>query len=368
MAAQVDVLVVGAGPVGLYFSYAMSLYGHSVYCVDPKTGPTNQSRAIVLTSRTMEMFEAKGLCGEFLEEGFISSGIRVYQKGTLIGQMAAVGDTPYAYITVVVQNKTENILNKHLEDDTGNHVHWQNELVSYTQDEDKVTAIVLDKRTGLKKQIKSKYIIGADGNHSRVRKGNPAFTFEGVTIDTKFFLIDLTVKGEGIENRIDKTNVFMTPSGHVGMIPLKPYSGDDKATTFRIFGNLDSYSRSETNNARSSHGLETSEGAPSLEHIQSHVDKMAAPFKFKLSDPMWSSYYKINERIANTFRNKRAILVGDAAHCHSPTGGQGMNLSIQDADNLAWKLSYVLKGQASNPDKLLDSYESEVYKTRKFIF
>lgn len=94
------------------------------------------------------------------------------------------------------------------------------------------------------------------------------------------------------------------------MIPLKPYSGDDKATTFRIFGNLDSYSRSETNNARSSHGLETSEGAPSLEHIQSHVDKMAAPFKFKLSDPMWSSYYKINERIANTFRNKRAILVG----------------------------------------------------------
>lgn len=128
--------------------------------------------------------------------------------------MAAVGDTPYAYITVVVQNKTENILNKHLEDDTGNHVHWQNELVSYTQDEDKVTAIVLDKRTGLKKQIKSKYIIGADGNHSRVRKGNPAFTFEGVTIDTKFFLIDLTVKGEGIENRIDKTNVFMTPSGN----------------------------------------------------------------------------------------------------------------------------------------------------------
>lgn len=105
MAAQVDVLVVGAGPVGLYFSYAMSLYGHSVYCVDPKTGPTNQSRAIVLTSRTMEMFEAKGLCGEFLEEGFISSGIRVYQKGTLVSSLPPLFFF-YPFLTILFLDRT----------------------------------------------------------------------------------------------------------------------------------------------------------------------------------------------------------------------------------------------------------------------
>lgn len=84
MTIQVDVLVSGAGPVGLYFSYVMSLNGHSVYCVDPKVGPTDQSRAIGVTSRTMEILEKSGLAGEFLEDGFVSSGFRMYNKGTLV--------------------------------------------------------------------------------------------------------------------------------------------------------------------------------------------------------------------------------------------------------------------------------------------
>ncbi len=81
---QVDVLVSGAGPVGLYFSYLMALRGHSVYCLDPKIGPTDQSRALLVTSRTMEILESKGLAGEFLAEGFVSSGIRMYRKGTVV--------------------------------------------------------------------------------------------------------------------------------------------------------------------------------------------------------------------------------------------------------------------------------------------
>ncbi|CAO3685926.1 unnamed protein product [Rhizopus stolonifer] len=335
----------------------MSLYGHSVYCVDPKVGPTDQSRAIVTTSRTMEILEKSGLASEFLEDGFISSGARMYNKGTLVGQMDSVGDTPYAFMTVVMQSRTEYILNKHLEEKTEYPVHWETELVSYTQNDDKVTSIVLDKRTGLERTIESKYIIGADGSHSRVRKGNSAFTYDGVAIDTKFFLADLNVKGEGFENRLDKGNIFVTPLGLMGMVPFQSCLDDNKAA-FRIFGNLESYNIKETG-SQPTHGLIQKEEAPSLEFIQSFVDEATAPFKFELSNLMWSSYFKINERIVNTYRHKRAFLMGDAAHCHSPAGGQGMNLGLQDADNLAWKLSIVLKDHAIRPDELLDSYQSE---------
>ncbi|KAI9475716.1 MAG: FAD binding domain-containing protein [Benjaminiella poitrasii] len=86
---------------------------------------------------------------------------------------------------------------------------------------------------------------------------------------------------------------------------------------------------------------------------------MTAPLKFELSDVIWSSIFRINERMANGYRRKRAFIAGDAAHCHSPAGGQGMNLGLHDADNLAWKMSDVLKGIASNPEELLDSYSAE---------
>ncbi|RCH97760.1 hypothetical protein CU098_005566, partial [Rhizopus stolonifer] len=335
----------------------MSLNGHSVYCVDPKVGPTDQSRAIGVTSRTMEILEKSGLAGEFLEDGFVSSGFRMYNKGTLVGQMDSIGDTPYAFMTVVMQSRTEYILNKHLEEETEYPVHWETELISYTQNDDKVTSTVLDKRTGLEHTIESKYIIGADGSHSRVRKENSAFTYDGVAIDTKFFLADLNVKGEGFENRLDKGNMFMTPLGFMGMVPFQSCLDGNKPA-FRIFGNLEAYSVKEKG-SRPTHGLIKTEEAPSLEFIQSFVDEAAAPFKFELSNLIWSSYFKINERIVNTYRHKRAFLMGDAAHCHSPAGGQGMNLGLQDADNLAWKLSIVLKGHAIRPDELLDSYESE---------
>ncbi|ORE15576.1 hypothetical protein BCV71DRAFT_31791 [Rhizopus microsporus] len=154
-------------------------------------------------------------------------------------------------------------------------------------------------------------------------------------------------------------NTFMFESHVMGMIRI--YSrreGKDDSHVFRIFGNVEAYNRSEEETTKPTHGLQKEE-PPNLEEIQAFVDKVTAPLKFTLSDLIWSSYFRINERITNKYRIKRAFLAGDAAHCHSPAGGQGMNLGLQDADNLAWKLSLVLKGQAADPETLLDSYHIE---------
>ncbi|KAI8975501.1 FAD binding domain-containing protein [Mycotypha africana] len=143
------------------------------------------------------------------------------------------------------------------------------------------------------------------------------------------------------------------------MVRLNPMKSTDKDRhVFRIFGNLEAY-KHEKDSDNISHGLQKQEDPLSLDFFQKWVDEMAAPFKFELKDLIWSSNFRINERIANSFRRGRAFLIGDSAHCHSPFGGQGMNMGLQDADNLAWKLSYVLRGIATDSERLLDSYNAE---------
>ncbi|KAI9261064.1 FAD binding domain-containing protein [Sporodiniella umbellata] len=159
----------------------------------------------------------------------------------------------------------------------------------------------------------------------------------------------------------NRSNIFMLNSGVMGMIPLQTCL-DNGAPAFRIFSNIEAFSRQEAASNQPSHGIVHTEKPPSLEFLQSFVDQAVAPFKIELSNIIWSSYFKINERLANKYIDRRVILAGDSAHCHSPSGGQGMNLGLQDADNLAWKLSYVLKGFAAKPNELLESYHTE----RKF--
>lgn len=115
-------------------------------------------------------------------------------------------------MTIVMQSKTEEILTRHIKDETDCTVHWSTEFVSYTQDDEKVVSVVLDKTTGQEHKIESRFIVGADGSHSRVRKGNPEFTYEGIAVTTKFFLADLSIHGENIESMMDRMNTFMFES------------------------------------------------------------------------------------------------------------------------------------------------------------
>ncbi|KAI7900236.1 FAD binding domain-containing protein [Cokeromyces recurvatus] len=363
MTIKVDVLVSGAGPVGLFFTYQLALRGHSVYCIDKKSGPTDQSRAILVTSRTMDILENKALASDILSEAYVPCGLRMFNNGNYLGKINACGDnTHFPHMTILTQEKTEEIIYERIQTETNCIIHWETELVSYTQDDQGVTSIVRDSNTKQEHEVRSAYIVGADGCHSKVRKGNPEWTYEGVAIPTKFALADLVIKGDNIEEMIHRGNMFMKGSDVMGIVPLnRLHKIDDTSYVFRIFGNLEEYHRSNQNNESATHGIVDNEYESNftLEFLQEWVNRMTAPIKLELSNLIWSSIFRINERMANGFRKKRAFLIGDSAHCHSPAGGQGMNLGLQDADNLAWKMSDVLKNIAANPEELLDSYSAE---------
>ncbi|GAA5816293.1 hypothetical protein MFLAVUS_009819 [Mucor flavus] len=357
----VDVFVSGAGPVGLFFAYQMATLGHTVYCVDPKPGPTDQSRAILITSRTMEILEEKCFASAILSEAVVLNGIKIFRNGVETDGLDAQADSCYPHATVLMQGTTEKIFNDRLNKNTDCRVDWETELSFYTQEDGYVSCTVQDVHTREVKVIHAKYIVGADGTHSKVRKGSSDWTYEGTSIMTKFYLADLTIKGEQADCLKTRMNTFMKGSYVMGLVRLNPLKeSPDRENKFRVFGNTEAYLLTkEDKKELYRHGLVKKDEPPSLEYIQEWIDKMTFPMKLKVSDLDWSSFFRINERIANGFRRGRAFLAGDAAHCHSPAGGQGMNLGLQDADNLAWKMSHVLKGLVANPEELLDSYSIE---------
>lgn len=134
-----------------------------------------------------------------------------------MGQVDACGDTPFAHNSVLMQGKTEEIFVERLTEDTDCKVHWETELVSYTQDDHGVRSVIRDINTKQEQVVESVYIVGADGSHSRVRKENPQWTYDGVAIQTKFVLADLTLHGadgQDIKHLMDRMNVFMTGTGN----------------------------------------------------------------------------------------------------------------------------------------------------------
>lgn len=138
-----------------------------------------------------------------------------------MAQMDACGDTPFAHVTVLMQGKTEELIANRIAEDTDCKVHWGTELVSYTQDEHGVKSVVRDIHTKQEQVVESAYIVGADGSHSRVRKGNSQWTYDGVAIQTKFILADLTLHGADgvdIKHLMDRMNVFMAGTGNINRV------------------------------------------------------------------------------------------------------------------------------------------------------
>jgi 2-polyprenyl-6-methoxyphenol hydroxylase-like FAD-dependent oxidoreductase len=132
-----------------------------------------------------------------------------------MGQLEACGDTPFPHMTIIPQGTTEQVLYRRLNSDTNCKVNWNTELVSYVQEESRVIAVVKDRTTQQEETIESKYIIGADGSHSMVRKGNPDWTYEGTALKNKFAIADLTIHADDIEELINRNTVFMAGSSNV---------------------------------------------------------------------------------------------------------------------------------------------------------
>ncbi|CAO3649986.1 unnamed protein product [Cunninghamella echinulata] len=339
--------------------YHLIKQGHSVYIFDKKNGPTDQSRAFFITPRSLEILQQYGVASSVLKRALCIRAAAIFINGSSLGDISVEeADTIFPQLTSLQQSKIEEALVEELEKFKGA-VQWQHTLQSYQQHDDHVSAKVMNDITKETIDIEAKYIVGADGCHSFVRKQDPTWTYDGTTIKTKFALADVILTGDDVLKIKNRQTAFYHSIGGCIMIPMPmDLEDDDTKAAVRIVCNMGPYDV-DTTDRRVTQGFNITKEEFTLEKLKEIMAERLQGLKVEIEKPIWLTYFGVNERMANGFRRQRAFLIGDAAHCHSPVGGQGMNIGFQDADNLAWKLSVVLKGGSSDPEKLLESYTIE---------
>ena len=328
------VLIVGAGPTGLMLAAQLLRYGIQPVIIDSKQGPTDQSKALAVQARSLEIYRQMGIADRVLANGKPASGVSF----TIDGRQAAAfslsnvgtGQTLFPYLLMYQQSKNERLLLDFLTQHCCP-VYWETELTLLKQTGSGVeTALQYnDQHTALT----CDWVIGADGAHSIVRK-QLQVSFSGDTYQHEFYLADLELDNKGLHE--DEVQLFLAKTGFAGFFPLP------EANRYRIIGNL-------PDGLQGSQNLKMEDLLPYLnEVIQQQI---------KIVNNHWFTTYRLHHRMAAQFRDGRCFLAGDAAHIHSPVGGQGMNTGLQDAYNLAWKLAGVVNGQFN--EKILDSYAAE---------
>ncbi len=342
------ILIVGAGPTGLTMAAELTRHGVPCRIIDKKSGITDNTKALTLQSRTMEIFEDMGLIKEVIDTGRPVSGFSFYAEGKRIAQVSSGElDTPYPYMMLYPQSDTESSLENHL-NSLGVEVEWNTHIIELQQDNEELK-VELQHSNGEIEAIKPEYLIACDGGRSFCRKAIGA-KLEGETFESEFLLADLELEWSN-PPADDEWHGYFTDQGLVLIASLKeegmwrimievPWEMQDKSTP------------SEANSEE-----------PTLDDLKEMVDILNPTPDLKLHKPKWISRFRIHRRILERFRYGRVFFAGDAAHLHSPAGGQGMNSGIQDAYNLAWKLALVYKGVAQS--EFLDSYNSERYPLLK---
>ncbi len=334
-----EILVVGAGPTGLMAANLLKRSGVQVRIVDERGEASRESRAFAIQARTMELFQHLGVVGKLLDRGVINPGIEFYVGGKHVGglnyDMAESPDTPYPFIFLLPQSQTEAILIEDLSAQ-GVEVERRMEITGLEQDGQGVTATGTTP-DGTAFAIRSSYVIGGDGAHSIVRR-TQGFTFEGAKYAQTFLLADCRVEWPYDHSRF---RVFMHGASVGLFLPL------DGAACSRVMTTDHSGKADQGGTAASQMDL------PELQA----AFRQATGTDATLSEPVWTTRYRVHHRGVDTYRKGRVFVAGDAAHIHSPAGGQGMNTGLQDAANLAWKLAAVLRHGAS--PSLLDTYDTE---------
>ena len=329
-----DVLIVGAGPTGLMLANQLGRRGVRPLIIDRHSGPAQQSRALGVQARTLEIYAQLGIADKALELGKISTGANVWARGRRmahvpLGEAGSVV-TPYPYILILGQDDNELIMGERLHD-WNLAVQWNTELTALDQQAGQVTA-TLKQPDGSSRQISAAWVAGCDGSRSAVRELN-GITFPGAPYEHVFFVADTVATGNMTP---DEVNIYLLRDGFHLFFPMR---GRDH---WRIVGILPPELRDRPD-------LKFEEVIPA---VQAESGSSLA-----FQSCSWFSTYRIHHRAASRFRDRRCFVLGDAAHVHSPVGAQGMNTGLQDAYNLGWKLAMVVKGQAG--PALLDSYEEE---------
>lgn len=338
---KTDVLVVGAGPVGLTLAAELARYGLSVRLVEKAAQATDKSKALVLWSRTLELMDRMGCTSSFVAAGLkvtgsaITAGDRQIAHITL-GEVAS----PHPYALMIPQSETERLMEQHL-NSLGVTVERSVELTGFSTSE-KGASSTLRHADGREESFESSWLAGCDGAHSTVRH-QLGMEFEGNTLNSDWILADVHLHGVPNAGEI---NVMWHSEGVLVIFPITK-------DRYRIIADV----------GTSATGARCPD--PTLEEVQAVMDQRG-PGGIKASTPIWLAAFRINERKVADYRAGRAFLAGDAAHIHSPAGGQGMNTGMQDAFNLAWKLALVCRGKsAENP--LLDSYSMERSAVGDFV-
>ncbi|MDQ0393833.1 FAD-dependent monooxygenase [Labrys monachus] len=329
-----DILIVGAGPVGLTMAAELARYGVPVRIVDRAAQATQTSKALVVWSRTLELMDRMGCTPAFLDAGLRAHAAAMRSGTTLLGR-ARFDDirSPYNFALMLPQRDTERLLSLHLRS-LGVEVERQVELAAFAEGPDGVEAR-LRHPDGREERVHAPWLIGCDGAHSAVRHGL-GFEFRGSAQEDDWLLADIRFEGRD-RPAPDEVSIFLHRDGPLVAFPMP----GGRARVVATVGKAD------PGGARPD---------PSLSDVQALVDRRCGG-DMRVADPAWLSRFRINERKVARYGRGRVFLAGDAAHVHSPAGGQGMNTGMQDAFNLAWKLAMVVRGQGAAA--LLDSYSPE---------
>jgi 2-polyprenyl-6-methoxyphenol hydroxylase-like FAD-dependent oxidoreductase len=329
---RTQVLIIGAGPTGLVLALWLTRLGVKVRIIDKTAEPGTTSRALAVHARTLELYRQLDLADAVVARGHKVPGVRLWVRGQpkarldftrLSGELS-----PYAFLEIFPQDEHERLLVERLEG-MGVKVGRRTECLGFV-DEDGRTTATLRGPDGDETTCEADYVAGCDGARSLVRHVIGA-GYPGGTYRRLFYVADVEAAGPPIDGEL---HVDMDEADFLAVFPL---AGEGRA---RLIGTV----RDTRVDAETLKFEDVSQRA--IEHLKVAVQRVN-----------WFSTYHVHHRVTDRFRSGRAFLVGDAAHIHSPVGGQGMNTGIGDAINLAWKLAWVLAGRA--PDRLLDSYEVE---------
>jgi 2-polyprenyl-6-methoxyphenol hydroxylase-like FAD-dependent oxidoreductase len=331
---ECDVLVAGAGPTGLMLALWLARLGVRLRIVDKTEEPGTTSRALVVHARTLEFFQQLGIAEAAIERGRRFAGMRLWAHGQCRGRIA-LGDigkglSPFPFMLILPQDEEERLLIETLRA-LGVEVERRTELESFEDKGEKVVAR-LRLPDGGEQACACAYLAGCDGPHSTVRHALNV-DFPGAAYAHMFYVADVRARGPVVNENL---NLALDTSDFLAVFPLP---GEGNA---RLIGTI---KRSVEDEDRSKLRWEDVSAAI-LERLHLEVERVN-----------WFSTYHVHHRVASSFRVGRAFLLGDAAHIHSPVGGQGMNTGLGDAVNLSWKLAMVLGGRAQ--PRLLDTYEPE---------